>query len=381
MTFRVVQGLGGGLLTPVAMTIVLRSASPAQRGRAMTLLGLPVLIGAVSGPALGGWLLDTTSWRWMFWVNLPLGVLAIALGRRILPTDTPASGPVLDRVGLLLLSPGLAALLYGLTRMGDSISLDPIGTGTALVGAAMVAAFAWRALRRADPLVSVGLLRRRDMAVGAGILVCFSAAYFGSAILTPLYFQLGRGETATTSGLLLIPQAVATGVSMQVAGRLLDRVPPGRVVGTGIAMAAAGFSLFAFLLAPGTPYPALAGALVLAGAGVGATLMPTIVTATRHLDHDDSPSGATLLNIVSQAATATGAAAVSVLLAGRLALELPGVDTEPGALYGLSTARREALAQPLTDAFHDTYLLPIALMGGALVVAAGFLTRRAVSGP
>ncbi|MGL5819523.1 MAG: DHA2 family efflux MFS transporter permease subunit [Phycicoccus sp.] len=379
VAFRVLQGLGGGLLTPVAMTIVLRNAPPPQRGRAMALLGLPVLIGAAIGPTLGGWLLDAASWRWMFWVNLPLGMLTIALGRRILPADAPASGPALDRVGLLLLSPGLAALLYGLTRVGDGVSLDAVGAGSSLVGAAMVAAFAWRALRQADPLISIGLLRRRDLAVGAGILLCFSAAYFGSVILTPLYFQLGRGETATMSGLLLVPQAVATGVSMQVAGRLLDRVPPGRVVGAGIAMAAAGFGLFAVLLSPTTPYLALAAALVLAGLGVGATLMPTITTATRHLDHDDSPSGTTLLTIVSQVATATGAAAVSVLLAARLAAELPEVDSEPGALYELSTTRREALAQSLTDAFQATYLLPVALMGGALLVAAGFLTRRAAS--
>ncbi len=147
-----------------------------------------------------------------------------------------------------------------------------------------------------------------------------------------MYFQFGRGESATTSGLLLIPQAVATGFSMQVAGRLIDRIPPGRVVTTGIALSVTGFSLFALLLGPDTSYLALTGALSLAG-GVGATLMPTITTATRQLSHDDTPSGTTLLNIVSQVATAIGAAALSVLLAGRLTLNLPARVSDLATLY------------------------------------------------
>jgi MFS family permease len=213
------------------------------------------------------------------------------------------------------------------------------------------------------------------MAVGAAIMLCFSAAYFGSVILTPLYFQLARGESATTSGLLLIPQAVATGVSMQIAGRLLDRVPAGRVVAAGVAMAMTGFGLFAILLGPSTSYVALTAALSLAGLGVGATLMPTIATATRHLNHDDTPSGATVINIISQVATAIGAAAVSVLLAGRLAIRLPALDADLGTLYAMPTNQRELLAEPLTAAFQGTYALPVALMGCALAVATMFLVR------
>ncbi|MGL5816791.1 MAG: DHA2 family efflux MFS transporter permease subunit [Phycicoccus sp.] len=377
VAFRVLQGVGGGLLTPVAMTVVLRTAPAAQRGRAMALLGLPVLIGAVSGPALGGWLLDTASWRWIFWVNVPIGLLTLTLGARVLPADTGSRPQRLDRTGLLLLSPGLAALLYGLTRWGETGESDLRGVLPVIAGAVMVAAFVLRASRRPDPLVTVALLRRRDLAAGAGILLTFSAAYFGSAILIPLYFQLGRGESATTSGLLLIPQAVATGLSMQVAGRLIDRISPARVVIVGIALAVGGFGLFAALIGPDTSYVALTAALALAGIGVGATLMPTITTATRNLSHDDTPSGTTLLNIVSQVATAVGATTISVLLTARFIVTLPTPLSDVAALNRATPAERTTLAEPLATAFQTTLALPVGLLILALIVAAAFLPRAA----
>lgn len=339
----------------------------------MALLGLPVLIGAVTGPTLGGWLLDTASWRWIFWVNFPIGLLALALGTRILPADTNSRPHRLDRTGLLLLSPGLATVLYGLTRLGETGDIDLRGMLPLLAGAVMVAWFSHRATRRPDPLVAVALLRRRELAAGAGILLGFSAAYFGSAILAPLYFQLGRGESATTSGLLLIPQAVATGLSMQVAGRLIDRIPPARVIISGIAVSMSGFGLFALLLGPDTSYLALTGALSLAGVGVGATLMPTITTATRQLSHDDTPSGTTLLNIVSQVATAVGAVAVSLLLAGRLTANLPTQTSDLATLFTTTPTERAAVAEPLATAFQITYLLTIGLMFLALVIALALL--------
>ncbi|MGL5851251.1 MAG: DHA2 family efflux MFS transporter permease subunit [Phycicoccus sp.] len=377
VAFRVLQGVGGGLLTPVAMTIVLRTAPAAHRGRAMALLGLPVLIGAVSGPTLGGWLIDTASWRWIFWVNVPIGLLTLALGARVLPADTGSRPQRLDRTGLLLLSPGLAALLYGLTRWGETGRIDAWGVLTVTAGAVMVATFVVRASRRPDPLLAVALLRRRDLAAGAGILLTFSAAYFGSVILTPLYFQLGRGESATTSGLLLIPQAVATGLSMQVAGRMIDRVSPARVVIVGITLAVGGFGLFAALIGPDTSYVALTAALTLAGIGVGATLMPTITTATRNLSHDDTPSGTTVLNIVSQVATAIGAAMISVLLTARLAADLPGRVSDVAELYRATPAERTTLAEPLATAFQTTLTLPVCLLTLALIIAAAFLSRAA----
>lgn len=119
IAFRVVQGASGGLLMPVAMTILLRAAGPERLGRAMSTLGLAVLVGPLLGPVIGGYLIDEVSWRWMFFLNLPLGALVVLLAAKLLPGDVPQPPRVLDVVGLLLMSPGLALLIYGVTAAGE----------------------------------------------------------------------------------------------------------------------------------------------------------------------------------------------------------------------------------------------------------------------
>lgn len=378
IAFRVVQGLGGGLVMPTVMTIALRAVPPAQRGRMMAILGVPVLIGPVLGPVLGGWLLDSLSWRWIFFVNLPLGLLALVVATRVLPGEAPNPTRRLDIVGLLLLSPGLAALVYGLAAAGETGELlDASVTVPALGGAGLVGGFLVRARRLADPLVDVSLLRVRAMAAGTAVLALFAAAYFGSMFLAPLYYQVVRGESATTSGLLLVPQALATGISMQVAGRLIDRIPAVRVVAAGIALATIGFGTFAIQLAADSSYIGLVLSLSVAGAGVGATLMPTLTTATRDLEHDDVPSGTTLLNITNQVAVSFGVAATSVVLAGRLGDRLPGVaDTGVGGLYDLGPDALAAVAPAFAASIQSTFLLPVALTCTALAVAVAFLPGR-----
>ncbi|MQA61511.1 MAG: MFS transporter [Actinophytocola sp.] len=141
--------------------------------------------------------------------------------------------------------------------------------------------------------------------------------------LAPLYYQVVRGESATLAGLLLIPQALATGLTMQIAGRLIDRVPAHRVIASGLILAPTGFIAFTTQVSAETPYWVLVLALSVAGIGVGATLMPTMTTATRKLGHADVASGATLLNVINQVAVSFGFAMTSVLLATQLSRKVP----------------------------------------------------------
>lgn len=138
IVFRVVQGFSGGLVMPVGMTILLRVAAPEQLGRLMSTLGLAILVGPLAGPVLGGWLIDEVSWRWMFFVNLPVAVVVVALAARLFPRDAPAERTPLDVPGLLMLSPGIAAVLYGVTTAGDHG-----GFGSAGVLVPLVAGFCW----------------------------------------------------------------------------------------------------------------------------------------------------------------------------------------------------------------------------------------------
>jgi hypothetical protein len=185
----------------------------------------------------------------------------------------------------------------------------------ALAGLGLVGLFLWRALRVPTPLVRVGLLRLRAVASGAATLALFGAAYVGSLFVLPLYWQLARGLSPGQAGMIAIPQALTTGISWQVASRMVEQVPPARVVGFGVTVATGGLFAVAMLLAVDTPHWQVA----LAVTGAGATVMPTVTTALRHLPEADVPSGSTLLNITSQISLSAGTALTSVMLATGLA--------------------------------------------------------------
>jgi EmrB/QacA subfamily drug resistance transporter len=375
ITFRVLQGLGGGFVMPAAMTLTLRAAPPEQRGRVMALLGLPILVGPVFGPPLGGVLTDHLSWRWIFLVNLPIGIAAVLLGRRNLPTAPGDRSTVLDRRGMLLLPPAMVLLVVGTSRLEDSL-LEPSALVPIVAALVLLAAFARHALRVAAPLLKVRLLGRRLTGGGALVLVLFVGAYFSTLLLVPLYFQVARGETATTTGLLMMPQAIAAGISIQVSGRLIDRVPPLRVIGTGIAMATLGYATFAWQLTEGTPYGLLVASLVLGAAGAGGCMLPTMTLATRYLDDPDIPSGSTIITVLNQLAASLVTAAVSVALAAGLTARLPELDGGVGDLQHLPAADHLAAAPLLAEAVQVTFLLPVGLMTAAFVVAVVVLRRR-----
>ncbi|MBL7497631.1 DHA2 family efflux MFS transporter permease subunit [Frankia sp. CNm7] len=372
IAFRVVQGLGGGLINPVAMTIVLRAAPPATRGRAMGLLGLPVLVGPLVGPTLGGWLVGF-SWRWIFLINVPVGLLALAMAWRFLrPLPSADEGRArLDVLGLALVAPGLALVVYGLAESGRLGTLAaPSVLVPALLGLGLCAAFVLRALRVPDPLVQVRLLRHRALASGTATLALFASAYFGSMLLVPLYWQLVRGQSPAQAGMLAIPQALTTGIALQVASRLVDRVAPAKVVGAGVTLAAGGMLATALLLSADRPFWQLVVTMAVAGAGAGATIMPTITTALRHLPDRHTPSGSTLLSIINQVSVALGTALTSVLLVAQLA-----GTTATGGRGELPDPAGGAASGELARAFHDTMLLPVALMAAAAVLALLLLPR------
>ncbi|MFJ3905779.1 DHA2 family efflux MFS transporter permease subunit [Streptomyces sp. NPDC090025] len=326
IAFRAVQGLGGGLLMPVGMTMTMRAADPARMGRAMAVGGLPVLIGPVLGPTLGGWLVDVASWHWIFLVNLPLGGLALLLAWRLLRPDAPRPGgpaPRLDVPGLLMLSPGLALLLYGLARGGEGAGGGPGEGFTApgallptVAGLLLVAGFVRRALTAREPLLDLRLLRDRTFAAGIGTLALFTCGYFGSMLLGPVYWQEARGFTASTAGLLSAPIGLVVGTTMQIAARRIDTSSPRRLIPAGVLLAALGMGLGA--LQTGTPDVApwrVVGAALVMGVGVGMVMMPTMTTASRNLAKERLPSASTALSITSQVGASVGTALCSVLLA------------------------------------------------------------------
>jgi len=378
--FRILQGLGGGLLMPVGMTILTRAAGPRRLGRVMAIIGVPMLLGPVLGPILGGWLVDDFSWRWIFFINLPVGILALVLGIRILSPDTERTQRRLDWLGMLLLSPGLALLIYGLAESGSN---GGFGHAEVLVpgiaGALLLLAFGRHALRSADPLIDLRLFRNKLFGVSAGALMLVVIAAFGGMLLLPLYLQLVRGETALQTGLLLAPQGLGAMIAMPIAGKLADRTGVGRFVPFGLGAVAVSFWWLTGLEAD-TSYWALSVALFVMGVGLGFTMMPVMTGAMQTLRRMDIANASTTINITQQVGASIGTATLSVILANELTSRLGGGEGGGGGGIGeLATLPPEQFQQIqplLADAFGTTFVWAVALVLVAVVVAAVLLPKR-----
>jgi EmrB/QacA subfamily drug resistance transporter len=362
IAFRVLQGLGGGMILPAGITLVSRAAGPQRMGRTMSAIGIPMLLAPMVGPVLGGWLVDAISWRWIFFVNLPLGALVLVLAARLLPREAPQASQPLDWRGLVLLSPGLTAFVYGLA---ETSAQGGAGSVRALVpmvaGVALIAGFALHALRTDDALLDLRLLRVRSVAASAVTLLLLGGAFLGTLFLLPLYFQVARGESALHAGLLLIPQGVGAAATMSVAGRVADRSGPGRVVLAGLVPFALALGALTQLGAD-TTYVAIGAILLLFGAGMGATMMPAMTAAYRTLQRAQVARATALLTIVQRVGSSIGTAGVAVVLSSGLA----GV---PAA--GASTAHRQEVAEAFARTFRWPLLLVLLAFAPAALLVRG----------
>ena len=336
IAFRILQGLGGGMIIPVGMSLLARAAGPGRLGRVMSVIGIAQLIGPVLGPVLGGLLVEDAGWRWIFYVNVPVGILALTLARSTLPADEPEPCDRLDVPGFALLAPGLAALVYGLAETGNGLTA-PRAIGPILAGIALVAAFVVHARRAPNPLIDVRLLETRAFAAASGTTFCLAMSLFGAMFLLPLYYQSARGQSPLDAGLLLAPQGLGAAMMIPLAGRLTDRIGPGRVVLAGLTLMALGTLPLAWAGAA-TPYPLLAGALLLRGLGLGASMMPAQTAAFATLGQDTGAArGTSALNAIQRMGGALGVALMSVVLDHNLHAHGPA-GAAFGATFGWTVA-------------------------------------------
>jgi EmrB/QacA subfamily drug resistance transporter len=378
--FRVLQGLGGGMLMPIGMTILTKAAGPERVGRVMSVIGVPMLLGPIVGPILGGWLVDDVSWRWIFFINVPIGILTLFLGSRILETDKPRPTERLDLLGLILLSPGLAALIYGLAKIASPD--EGIGSPQAYLpagaGAILVALFVWHALRTENALIDLKLFKDRGFSVAAVTMVLFVVAFFGAMLLFPLYFQQVRGEGALAAGLLLAPQGIGAMLMMPIAGLVVDRVGAARIAQTGVVVIVACMVLFT-QLKHDTSYFLIGADLFVMGLGMGMTMMPIMSAALKTLRQQDVARASTSLNIIQQVAASIGTALLSVILYNAttdnlapLVQQAAAQGAPPpalGSINDLPEPVRTQVGSLLSDAFSSTFVWSLILLAVAFIPA------------
>src|ERR1044072_594853 len=204
IAFRVLQGIGGGMIMPAVMTIMTKKAGPARMGRVMGVLGVPMLVAPILGPILGGWLVDDVSWRWIFFTNVPIGIVAIILALRVRERDQPQHEHKLDWLGMALLSPGLTALIFGLAESSGEAGFAATKSWLPMiVGAALSTGFLWHSWRAEEPLIDIRTFTHTRAGAAAGTFMLFAIAFFGSLLLMPLYFQHVGGASALGAGLLM----------------------------------------------------------------------------------------------------------------------------------------------------------------------------------
>jgi MFS transporter, DHA2 family, multidrug resistance protein len=317
IAFRVVQGLGGGMLMPLAFIILTRAAGPKRVGRLMAVLGIAMALGPMGGPILSGWLLGSFGWEWIFLINVPIGALAFTLAAVVFKKDEGHPSETFDFIGMLLLSPGLALFLYGVS------SLPAHGTVAnravwipASVGLLLIIGFVLHALFRADhPLLDLRLFKNRNVALANTTMFLLAIAFFGAVLLFPSYFQQSLHQTPLQSGAHLIPRGLGAMLTMPIAGRIVDKRGPGGVVLAGITLIVIGMATFAYGVSHQYPYtPVLLTALTVMGMGMGSTMMPLFASAVRALAPHQVAGGSTLINVNLQVAGSIGTALMSVIL-------------------------------------------------------------------
>jgi EmrB/QacA subfamily drug resistance transporter len=338
----------------------------------MSIIGVPMMLAPILGPILGGWLVDDLSWRWIFFINVPIGALALLLTARILPRDETQPHHRLDVLGLVLLSPGLAALIYGLAESSSSGGFGATKVLVpALAGAALLVAFVWHALRAEDALIDLRLFGNRTFAASAAMIVLFAVAVFGSMLLLPLYLQTVRGESAMTAGLLLAPQGFGAMLTMPIAGRWVDRTGVARIVLIGLVFITA--SMLALTqLGADTSYWTLGVILFVMGLGMGSTMMPIMSGAMQTLRRAAIARASTTLNILQQVGASIGTAVLSVTLASALRDRLPAAPGGgEGGIGAIPDQIREQLAPRMAEAYGATFWWAVAML--VVVFFAAFL--------
>jgi EmrB/QacA subfamily drug resistance transporter len=351
IAFRILQGVGGGMIMPVGQMVLTRAAGPTRLGRVMSVVGVAMILAPIFGPTIGGLLIDHLDWRWIFYVNVPIGLIGVVMGMRLLPSvEEGVHRTRLDRTGLALLTAGVPLLVYGLTEVGQRGSLAAAQAfGPLAIGAALVVAFALHALRADEPLLDVRLFRNASFRSAALTTFVLGAGLFGAMIVMPLYFQLVRGEDAVTTGLLLIPQGVGAALAMPLAGRLSDRLGGGRVALAGLAVTLLATIPFAGLGAS-TSYLAIGAAMLGRGFGIGLTMMPAMTAAYARLQPADIAHATPQLNVLQRVGGSIGIALLTVVL-------------QQGLTHGARTSAAAAAA------FGHTYVWVLVLTAVAVIPA------------
>jgi MFS family permease len=410
VVFRVLQGLGGGMLMPIGMTIIMRAVGPQNMGRVMGIFGIPMLLAPAVGPVLGGWFVQDFSWRLIFYVNVPIGIIALVSAWRFLKESNRSHGLRLDTFGLLTAPPAAVAIMYAVNesvtlgwtsllvisllvgaavlltafvlsqlgrRRAATLLMLPLAAGAFLVALRNGFVDGWTALDtiimfvgaalalvnlaignrgNPEPLLQLKLFRDSTFSWSMGLSFIIVTALFGGMLLLPLYLQEVHGYSPLETGLLLLPQAITAAVAMPLGGYLTDRIGPRPVVATGMVMLAGG----GFLLAQIHPTSSnwlVVSALLLRGFAMGFSMMPSMAAAMARVPHHLSSSASSISNSLQRIGSSIGIAVLVTVLAAQFttAIGQASCAPSPAVLSAASTAGHQLTTAEFCSKLQGQY--------------------------
>ena len=315
ISFRVLQGAGGGMIMPLAQMIMADVAGPKRMGRVMALVAVPMMLAPTLGPLLGGTIIQVLNWHWIFYVNIPVSAVAIPLAIKLLPGKAGENTDTLDFVGLALMSVGLVAVTYGLAEAGIYSSFGDVHVWAPIViGVVLVTAFVFHALRVEHPLLDLRLYRSSHFSAASIVMFTLGGAVFGAMILMPLYWQEVRGFNVIETGLLTAPQGLGMAALLPIASRLTERYGGGPVALAGVLLTAVTTIPFG-LIGAHTGVAELCVVMFLRGAGMGASFMPAMTAAFASLDRSAVSHATPQLNVLMRVGGSIGTTVLAVVLA------------------------------------------------------------------
>ncbi|MEO8955393.1 MAG: MDR family MFS transporter [Ktedonobacteraceae bacterium] len=311
--FRFLQGAAGGALAPVGTTMLYRTFPPAERVRVSSVLIIPTVVAPATGPVLGGLLVDSLSWRWVFFVNVPIGIAAFLFGLIFLQEHREPKAGSFDLPGFLLADIGLALALYALSEGPTSGWISPAILGSALGGLLLLIGFVVVELRRPEPLLDLRLLGNRLFRIANLVSLFSSAAFLGVLFVAPLFLQQGLGVTPLTSGLTTFPEALGVLLSSQIVARLYPRVGPRRLMAAGLTGVTIVMGLMS-LMGADTNLWLMRVLMFLTGAGMAFAFVPVQIAAFATISSAATGRASALSNALRQLGSALGVAVIGEVL-------------------------------------------------------------------
>ncbi|MGZ0066850.1 DHA2 family efflux MFS transporter permease subunit [Microbacterium arborescens] len=371
---RAVQGLGAALMTPQTMAVITRTFPAERRGAAMGLWGATAGVATLVGPLAGGLLVDGFGWEWIFFVNIPVGVVAFVLAWRLVP-QLETHPHRFDVVGVVLSAIGLFLIVFGLQE-GEHYEWAAGIWAMIAAGVVVMAVFVWTQGRtKSEPLVPLELFRDRNFAISNLAIAAVGFTVTSMALPMAFFTQLARGLTPTQSALLLVPMAVLSGALAPLAGRILDRVDPRLLLVPGLTLMVVGLVGYALLMNTEAPVLLLLIPAAIIGVANAGMWGPLATTATRNLPPRQAGAGSGIYNTTRTVGSVIGSAAIAAYMQSRLTANLPGAGDAAGGDFG-GGAMPPAIAEGFSTAMAQAMILPAIVIGVAVIVVI-FLKRPA----